>query len=93
MAKKGIHMTGDKEISFTYGPFRVLATMVVGDWQGDPAVPNGVQFLPPYADRVQVFSIFDTEESEDVYDYLDEQVLEKINDAMFDELPELGAVG
>lgn len=75
-----------KEVAFNYGPFQVTAKVISGGWEGDPSVPDGVRELPTEVNEMKVFSMHDKKMEEDLYSFLDERILEKIDEALFDAL-------
>lgn len=61
------------DVETEYSVFTVKAQVITGDWEGDPDVPRGVNYLPPYVDDLEVL-VGDTD------------VTEMLNGATLDEI-------
>jgi hypothetical protein len=59
----------------------IACTIIVGDWEGDPQVPNGVHYLPPYIDELSI----KTPDGFELYDYLTESAITTISDFVLED--------
>lgn len=58
----------------------VMGTIITGDWEGDPAVPNGVHHFDPYVDECEVIA----PDGDSIEDDLTERALTKCRDALME---------
>lgn len=66
-----------------YRGLMVSGTIITGDWEGDPSIPNGVNYLPPYASELFVHS----QDGDDITDMLTEEALEECEQALLEYEP------
>lgn len=65
------------KVETEYSVFRVEAEVIVGDWEGDPNVVNGVHHLPPYVNDLAVF-VGDEEITEMLNEDTTDRIIDKI---------------
>lgn len=51
------------------------ARIIVGDWEGDPSIPNGVRELPPYCEDIYIHAPGD---DYDLYNMFTDEAIEEI---------------
>jgi predicted nucleotidyltransferase len=56
---------------------RVTGTVVVNDWEGDPDVVRGVNYLEPYLQDVVIEAV-DLAEDEGIDDYMQDEIEETL---------------
>jgi hypothetical protein len=56
----------------------VTGKIIIGDWEGDPDVPNGVRTYPPYVEDLAVT----TPDGTDIYEMLKESAIDEINEML-----------
>ena len=70
-----------------YGDYRVTATVVFGDYEGDPDVERGRNWLPPYV--LDDFTAIETTGREyDATEDIDELTRETMEDALIERAAE-----
>ena len=58
----------------------IRGRIVIGDWDGDPSIPNGVRHWPPYIEDLEVLSPDGT----DMLDYLTDECVDLIIDDLLE---------
>lgn len=62
----------------TWKGLEVEADIVTGDWEGDPDVPGGVHYFPPYVEAFIVCAPDGTDLTELLTEEADEQIMQKV---------------
>ena len=65
------------KVSVDYCELTCSGKVIIGDWEGDPSVPNGTRELPPYVDDVTAVA-----GEVDVYELLSQGVQDEICDKL-----------
>jgi len=71
----------DNKVRSEYNGLEVEAYIIVGDWEGDPDVPNGINRLPDYIDDIRVYCYVKTAGG-----YRRTEITGMIDDAILDDI-------
>ena len=74
------------KVSIQWHGLTVEATVVIGDWEGDPSVPNGVHHLPAYTEDVAISDA----DGNDMGDYINKQGMDDIDEILLIEAANQG---
>ena len=68
------------EISAVINGLQVDGEAVVGDWEGDNSIPNGIHMLPTYLNGISVY----TDDGTDITNWLTKEAIKELSDGLLD---------
>jgi hypothetical protein len=70
-----------REIETEINGLTIKCTLITGDWYGDKSVSNGVKYLDPYVEDIQVIS----SDGSDVSEWLTDDAIINIEEMVIDQ--------
>jgi len=72
-------------INIKWHGLHVKANVELRSWEGDPSVPNGIHYLQPHAEEIEVYlpdgySLADDDLSDSLWESLEELLIEAAKD-------------